>query len=329
MVINCIPLAFGDSFILQDNKYTILLDGGTSKSYMEKLRTIIRKLDAIDIWVVSHVHSDHIGGVLKYTDDLQGGLEVPCCNNWFFNPFQKNYVYRKPSDDGSAAESEAQGDRFYTFIKEQGFNFSSVANNSQISIGEFKITIVTPVAYEHNLIESEEDPSIAAAEIPNDYSFKIDDFDLSRFEEDQSIYNQACISLIVEYGQKVFFWTADSVPSEIIKGLRLLGYSEKNPLICDYMTLPHHGSCGNTNLELLSLIRCNTYIITANGCNKHNLPNKETIVRVLKNPYRNIEQHLSFLFPASSEILRTMFDVDDEEVKKNLNFRFVYDACTI
>lgn len=150
----------------------------------------------------------------------------------------------------------------------------------------------------------------------NDYAISIEIFDLDSFDEDSSSFNASSVAMIIDCDGVRFFWTADARPSELIQGLRVLGYSEDNPLCCDYMSLPHHGSKGNLNLKLISLVKCYNFFVTANGYNKHNLPNKETLVRIICNPSRDYNQLIRFYFPLTSNPLMGMFDVDGKEVYK-------------
>ena len=44
------------------------------------------------------------------------------------------------------------------------------------------------------------------------------------------------------------------------------------------------------------------YLITANAENIHNLPNKETLSRIIMNTIRNVSKHLEFIFPMDNSI---------------------------
>ena len=105
----------------------------------------------------------------------------------------------------------------------------------------------------------------------------------------------------------------DAHPSIVIESLKALGYSTHNPLRIDYIKVSHHGSKGNTNEELLTLIDCNNFIISANG-NHHGLPNKKTFARIIKHfPNAN----LMFNYP---NLISQIFS--DEELT-NASFRAI------
>ena len=90
MKIIAIPMPYGDSFVVEygdskGEKHVVVLDMGTMQSYMSVGRNILSQYDKLDLCVLSHIHDDHIGGALKYIDDMTGGLNVPHVRQWWFN----------------------------------------------------------------------------------------------------------------------------------------------------------------------------------------------------------------------------------------------------
>lgn len=325
MEIECLPIEFGDCYIIRwstNKRHTLLLDGGTSKLYRTLLCNQIKQMESIDLWAVSHVHDDHIGGVLKYIDGINGGIMPVKCEQWLFNHDQDIAVSEQgDSFDGSVAESVTQGNKLAAFLNQNGFTNTSAINGDKIFLDGLSIVIVTPLNRCEPISEAAQDPSSAMSSIANDYSTSIEDFDLNSFDEDSSPFNASSIAMIIECDGCRFFWTADARPKELVCGLKTLGYSEQEPLYCDYMSLPHHGSKGNLNSELMTLVKCPNFFVTANGCNKHNLPNKETLVRIICHPQRNYKQRIQFFFPLQSNSLMRMFDVDGPDVFQKYNFK--------
>ena len=335
MQIRGITMPFGDSFIItwsgMKGDHCILLDSGTSKSYRSCLRQYLKSLHHnIDLWVISHPHDDHIGGVMKYIDDIQGGIKVPSCDRWMYNSIKRCDAIFYESPDGTTAASPRQDDKLYSFLKTQNslVDVFDAINGMSMVIDGLELHVVTPLVIPHYIKKVENDASIAVSVSHNDYGIKVDDFCLESFIEDVDEYNAVSISLIISHQGKTFFWMADCHPSVLCNGLKLLNYSKDNPLICDYATLPHHGSKGNINDELLSMIRCNTFIITANGVNKYNLPNKEALVKVLKSPLRNIDNHIIFIFPEENSTLKSLFEVDGEPIFQQYNFEMAFQKST-
>lgn len=315
--IEAIPMPYGDFFIVEYDgrsgaKHVLVLDMGTQAAYREKGREALRRYEAIDLCVLSHIHDDHIGGALKYVDDVRGGLSVPEIKQWWFNakrvfsPIQES----KSSEPISVVQANRiagylsnhyDGKGWRNDIKRGGiFDFDGL-KIYVLSPNEVNLSDMMPCPKEEHIVES-----IGCKR--NDYNSKVQDFDINAYEEDQNEYNKSSIALLLEYAGKRFLWMADAVPSVVVQSLRAIGCCEDNPMQCDYMTLSHHGSKGNTNLELLSLIRCNKFIVTGNGMNIYNLPNKETLARVI----HQLGGDVQFYATSLSWQLKKVFDVDGE-----------------
>lgn len=173
-----------------------------------------------------------------------------------------------------------------------------------------------------NPLERIEDDTISKAKgkVQNDYHFQLEEFNLDNWQEDLSIENGSSISLLLELGNKKTLWLADAFPSVVSRSLRTLGYSQENPIICDWVKVGHHGSSGNNSNELYELIDCNNYVITANGENKYNLPAKECIAHILRNRNRNPDSHYNLYFTDDNSTLRSIFVNEDDKIMERLKF---------
>jgi len=65
-----LPAYHGDSIIVKTidsngNPFSMLIDGGTAKTYDDTLKNEVRKLEFIDVLVLTHIDSDHIAGLIK------------------------------------------------------------------------------------------------------------------------------------------------------------------------------------------------------------------------------------------------------------------------
>lgn len=331
MEIKGINMCYGDSFIITwegtDGEHTLLLDSGDAKSYKSNLRGYIEKLKHhIDLWIISHPHDDHIRGVMEYIEDLMDGRNLPICKHWLFNPRKFEDASFDYSTDGSYAVSWSTGDKLSGYLRYKGFQLQDIVakTGSKRIIDGLELNVVTPIIIPLIPKDNISEVSDAMSSVGNDYDIKIECFDINTYDEDKNDINSGSISLILRHNRQTFFWMADSKASIICDGLKLLGYSKEHLLLCDAATLPHHGSKANANLELLSLLKCNTFIVTANGENKYNLPNKETLVRVLNNPLRNRNEHITFYLPDDNATLKSMFDIDGDDVFDKWNFEIKY-----
>ena len=71
IVVEMLPAQEGDCFLIAvDNKYHILVDGGTPYTYRHYLKSRLIKLaedkKVIDLLIVTHVDNDHIGGIIPF-----------------------------------------------------------------------------------------------------------------------------------------------------------------------------------------------------------------------------------------------------------------------
>ena len=324
--IKAIPQTYGDFFILEftgisGDEHAIVLDMGTRGVYMEYGRKELRKYKSIDLCVLSHIHDDHIGGTLKFIDDVYGGILVPEIKQWWFNARR----VLAPMQESRASEpiSVIQANRIAGYLSNHSdemewrndikrgdrFDFDGLMIYV-LSPGEVKWLDIMPCMEEEHIVES-----IGGKR--NDYNSKVREFDMSAYAEDQNEYNRSSIALLLEYEGKQFLWMADAVPSEVVQSLRELGYGEEDPVQCEYMTLSHHGSKGNTSMELLSLVSCNKFIVTGNGMNTYNLPDKETLARVI----HQFGGDVQFYATSLSWQLEKVFEVDGEyKIEEKITF---------
>lgn len=322
-------------FLGDDNLFhNILIDSGYERTYRDILLDEINEIkdagEFIDLWLISHIHDDHIGGSTAYIEAIKDGETPDLVKKWYYNIPRHSNVLKEFNLNISNVKSIDQGDLLSQYIHQNHQKLEITSNFHSNHFG-LDIKILSPDLitleklknkYKHvpNL-EKIEDDYISEVKYfrENDYSKKIEDFNLDYWNEDNSIENASSISCLTEYKNVTFLWLADSHPSIVINGLKNYGYSLENPLICNYVKVSHHGSKGNNSDALYDLIRSNNYIISADGENRHCLPTKECIVRILMNKYRN-KSHYNFYLPYDNKTLRSIFSVDGKDVFKRYNF---------
>lgn len=331
-------------FFGSDGKHhNILIDAGFERTFRDVLQPDIKKIkiknEIIDLCVISHIHDDHIGGIIAYIEAINSGEEQDIIKEWLYNP-PRYFQEIKPTayNEISKAKSIRQGDELLSYLSFHNKDFNSEVC-SDLPLKNFfgvAMTILSPdkqglhdlrKKYEKvNIINYEEFTLISEAKsaIGYDYKKRLIDFDLNDWKEDNSIENKSSISLLMEFNDKRFLWLADSHPSTIIESLKKLGYSESNPLICEWCKVSHHGSKGNNSTEMFSLIQCNNYVISVNGENKHYLPSKECLARILRNPARPEGSHYKLHFTYDNDVLRGIFKSDGNDVFKQFEFSVQY-----
>lgn len=327
--------------------HNILIDSGYKKTYRNIIDAHVKDIqhtkEELDLWIVTHIHDDHIGGIEQYINQITSGESIDIVKAWYYNsPRKNNGDFHHHLDEISSAKSIKQGDLLTKYLKninklpEQDI----ITNNEAIDIYGLKLFIIGPSFQKLKSLRDkyESDPNLpiekhesdliseAKAVIKDDYHIKLIEFDLSKWEEDSSIENGSSISVLTEFKGSKILWLADSHPSDIIQSLRMLGYSETNKIKCDWVKVTHHGSKANNNDELYSLIECCNYLFSADGKNRHKLPTKESIARILRNKYRNHEDEYHLYFTYDNEVLRGIFINESKNIYEDLNFQVHYNS---
>ncbi len=335
MEITFIDAGCGDAIhirFLGDDKNThnILIDGGTEKGsvYPEGLRKALEDIvsrpdEFVDLWILSHIDDDHIGGILRLLKDNELLLKVNLSRTKFwFNYTIWDYDTGIRDND---RKSTSQGIALRDYLLKNSILNESITNDlGTIDLWGAKVTILSPDQKNvDELIEKwgQEERRLREREVSskksarkNDYDKPIEEFNISKEHKKHSKENASSIAFLLEYNGASILLTADSEPEAIIAGLKRLNSGK--PVKLDYMQLPHHGSKFNIRNELLELVKCSNYIVCSDGFNNANLPNKETFVKVLS---ANPEQEIQFFITQKNPLTKSIFDVDKAH-KINLNF---------
>lgn len=346
----CYKALCGDAFRLKyvgdsGKQRNIFLDMGHPKTYTLVLKDvildIIKSSEQIDALFLSHIHDDHIGGASRFITDIQkDSIFENVVDRWIYNA-PRQYDVKQTSDNKKGALCGiVSGDKVYEHILAHSqLDLNDVIVGQSLNIDGMKVSILSPDAdrlkqlrdkYSNHrpLCKSEIDEiSVEAGGVVDDYSIPLTLFKPEKFQEDANIENASSIAAIFEHNGKRILWLSDSVPSVIIKSLSKLGYSETNKIKCDAVLLSHHGSSGNNSLDLIKMLDGDRYIISADGINRHCLPNKETIARIVAS---HSERPVSLFFNYSDGRLVRMFKTDEPDYMKSiLDLHYLIDGEVI
>ena len=314
LAIKVLPASHGDSILIEagadkQDPFRILVDGGPADCYCSNqgfkqtfgplhstLTALSSRTITLDLVVLTHVDADHIGGMLKaYEHDAV--LPIFGKDVWFNSG---RVIARQLGNgiepDGSVLNvqkgasdrltSIAQGVAFDDLLDQTGVSPRLLRIAGQkIEFRHGEIQILSPEQDQLSTLlakwEKEKPDSLTAAH-SNDYKSSLGEL-LKRdeFEEDKSVHNGSSIAFLISSGEAKALFLGDAFPSTICASLRKLGYSEENPLHIGACKVSHHGSKGNTSAELLSLVRCDQFIISTDG-SRHGLPNKVTLARIMQ-----------------------------------------------
>lgn len=323
----------GDAFhLLYDGESgrhrNILLDMGHSRTYTTVLKDVISSIftnsERIDALLLSHIHDDHIGGASKFIKEIQSdsNLQDIVCR-WIYNAPRKYAVDMARNNINGVLCGIVNGDKIYEHILiNSPSDVDDVIAGQNFDIDGMKVIILSPDKDKLNQLKKKysnkrplckletDETSVMAGNVADDYATPLLHFQPEKFHEDANIENASSIAAIFEYRGKRILWLSDSVPSVVINSLSKLGYSETNKIMCSAVLLSHHGSSGNNSLDLFKMISGERYIISADGINRHCLPNKETVVRIVAaSPKIPVSLYFNY---CDGRLLR-MFKSDNQE----------------
>ena len=322
---DCIIVSFDD----ENRVKNILIDGGAGTVYDDILRNEIVKIRSkkqkIDLLIVTHTDTDHIGGIIKFIEDdsLNGCIEEVWFNSWknFDGKPIKLSHNRKEISAGSAKTLEDK------LLEMNIWQNTIIAQGIYRKYNKAKITVVSP---NENSLEALR--GYLKSEFPisesDDRKKSIKLLQKRKFKENDKIPNGSSIAFVFEYESKKILFTGDSFPSIVLEGLEKMDFIDKTKKVkFDYVKVSHHASKYNTSNEFLEKIECNNYIVTTMGCNGK--PNKETFARILK-----YHQPLNLFFNHKTKKTTDIFlhkddvnyQINQTYIEKNLE-PYVIEVC--
>lgn len=323
---DCIHIFFTDK---EGQKRNILIDGGTEegniydRTLKRTITSIVEKGEHIDLWIITHIDDDHIGGILRLLKDETLFVKVDFSRIQFWYNYS-NWDY----DTGIRPDnlkSVSQAMRLRDFLLENSRVNEMITDQTQVvDFFGARFTILSPNhqsfcrlmtkwKMEETKIRQKDSSSLKMAK-NHDYNIKMEDFDVNQYRSDSSVENASSIAFLLEYNDERILMTGDSHPNKVATRILDLWNGEKLPL--QYMQIPHHGSKSNTSKKLLQSVECNEFIISGDAYNTNNLPNKETMVKYIKAfPDRDITFHIT----AKNPLTENIFKVDKQQ-RVNLEF---------
>lgn len=326
------PAGEGDCLLFQFQKskgiyHHILIDGGNrTRLDFNNLKTTILKIlkdggdGKIDLAIVTHSDDDHIAGILRILgdDELNGKVKKIWFNSektiseFFKTKYENTQKYLiVRSDKRTAKSSRIQDNDLYSLLeKDDRWQKEIILAGKSEVIDNLEITVLSPSIEKLKKLNSywptqkkRTVKSSATKEFDYSTTFKQFKENMPKFEEDTSPVNGGSIALLLKWEDKKLLLLSDAHPTLIVSSLKEK-YCNNFPLEVDVFKLSHHGSSKNTSDELLNLITCKNFIISANANKKHYHPNKETLCRILIN--KGIK-NTNFYFTYSKAELKSIF----------------------
>lgn len=310
-----LPAFNGDCILIRTydseyNEFVILIDGGTANTFRYSLKKELKSVFHINLLILTHIDSDHIAGLIAF---FKSSLinEIQIDEIWMNNP---DLVEVNIGE----LISVKQGDNLKNLIleKKPKIKFSQITTSERLlNRSGIEVTILSPTSdvvnelydrWESLRLLQKNKSNISS--IQNSYTQPLEELNKIPFVSNKSInediFNASSISFLLKCPDISLLLLADSRPEIITQSLKEIGFNENNPLLVDYVKVPHHGSLNNTSQELMGLIKSNNYLISTNGGSANCHPSRETISRIIYNSNRN-EEVLNIFFNYALEDLKT------------------------
>lgn len=302
MKVKFLKAGTGDCILINHDSKNILIDSGNESAFLKsEYHEIKSRGEKINFLIITHHDDDHIKGILdlfkefEITDDKQ-----PLIDHIIFNSPRKILNKIEAKNDSNTLSYKQAYELEEYLLKHPNIKWMTTINtdvetilNNLFEQNNIEIKLFTP--NQDSLLNYASDKG---AYLTSDHRcdwnvpLAILNKNIDDKSQDISLSNQTSIVLLIKYNSKNLLFTGDITPdrlNEIIDELK-----EKNETIdFDLIKLPHHSSYRSLNSSLLKKIKCLNFVISTNS-NKHYLPNKRAILKILNHRLNN--EKVNFLF---------------------------------
>lgn len=309
--IHMLPAYHGDclwvEFGKEDNPKFILIDGGTMGTWpdlkaklLEEKQRFRGKLH-IELFIVTHVDADHIGGALKLLGQL-GSLGITFGDVWFNGYLHLDNKRMPPPDDKLGGK---QGEQLSALIQDARLNWNQAFNRCAVmvpdvdplpkfDVGGMTLTLLSPTFEKLQLLKPVWEREVKKAGLVPGEVYEVvettTDTDVlgdktveqlanMPFESDTSKANGSSIAFLAEYEGKHVFFSADSHADVVYQSLKRGPLKGKDALELAAFKVSHHGSKGNTDKVLVNALPALHYLVSTNG-DQFDHPDPEAIARI-------------------------------------------------
>lgn len=306
LTVDMLPAKYGDSLLVTwgttRKPHRMLIDAGLSSAF-PAVKAKLEEFDGdIDLFVVTHVDTDHIGGAVKL---LRDKTLAPRIGGVWFNGFQHLEKFNDllgPLD----------GERLSELIRTTGLPWNAgwpdpvddgiggpvVCRDVPPVVelaGDATLTVVGPTPQKladllpkwREVIEraglvkgvkaTEEEADAAGRGM---LGASLADLADVRFQRDDSEANGSSIAFVFEHKKKRILFGGDAHEETLLENLaKLAGPGERYKV--NAFKLPHHGSRRNVSKALVQALDCDQWWFSSSGA-RFSHPNDEAIARVIR-----------------------------------------------
>ena len=298
--IEMLPAGHGDSLWIEYGDAAAtqrwLVDCGTQQT----VRTLLHRVESVpaaerrlELFVLSHIDSDHIGGAVPFFKAMRQGLTIG--DVWFNG-------WRHISQQLGAR----QGEMFSTAIQDFQLNWNVWRDGSAIVVdgdelpthelpGGMQLTLLSPTPAQlkklapvwtrelkrYGLEPGSRVDYSRMLKAPASTSTDVEALADAVFTGDAGAPNGTSIAVLAEFGGASALLAADAHAPVLIASIqKLLARRNVKRLKLDAFKVSHHGSQNNVSRELIQLLDCPRYLVSTNG-NHFSHPDRQGVARIL------------------------------------------------
>jgi beta-lactamase superfamily II metal-dependent hydrolase len=303
--IETLPARLGDCLLVEcrrpgERPWRMLVDGGPPDTWpllearLKRLPTASRQ---IDVAVVTHVDSDHIGGFIPF---VQSDFAREHVRDFWFNGRQHLPTPRERTR--SITQGESLGSELTGTAGGRALPWNKAFGGGPVESGEEagfieveipdgpRITVLSPTRKRLSILAAKWFDALAEARrttrpLPEpDVLQPLDDLAslaAERSPKDGSAPNGSSIALLVEHRGASVILSGDAFGNVLGAGLKGLATARGlDTLPVDAFKLPHHGSRGNVIEAMLALAPAEHYVFSSNGDTFHH-PDDAAVARTV------------------------------------------------
>ena len=312
--IEMLPAGHGDSLWLEygegQSAFRILVDCGTDSTYphlQQRVARLPEKKRDIELFILSHIDADHIGGAIPFFKDQTLGVRF--ADVWF------NGWKHLPSDKLGAK----QGEIFSALIQQYRLPWNQWRDGGPVMLegdelpactlpGGMRLTLLSPTADKLATLAKKWKKEIqdlglhtgTAADFTQflrgtpSTSTNVDTLAAAPFKPDAAAPNGSSIAVLAEYQGKSILLGADAHAPLLVASIqKLLKQRGAERLKIDAFKVSHHASQNNLNIELMQLLDCRHYLVSTNG-DHFSHPDREAVARIIKHGGDKPSLHFNF-----------------------------------
>lgn len=308
--------------------HRVLMDAGTPASaaaIRDRIARLPESQRRFDLLVVTHIDTDHIGGVLKLLAERPPGLTF---DDVWFNGWE--HIKRA----GGSRLGPIDGEIMSTFLTKLGWPWNAGFDGGPVMVpregpppqkrlrGGLRLTVLSPFERQLSRLRTSWRSVVQAAGLdPHDPErwarllekiaqkglrssllgarLEVNALARSVFQSDTAVANGSTIALLAEFEGKSCLISGDAFAPVLVEGIgRLLHARGQSRLSVDAFKVPHHGSRFNVSNDLLKSVVSPEYLFSTSGA-IFGHPDDEAIGRVLATAARSTRT-LHFNYPAAT-----------------------------